>query len=247
MRPASDPVEDLSPLKVFKKRSSPDARPSSPTLERVRKMRAEEQEKVKRPSKVVFEEKNIRNLVGAASERQMKARDPELQELIPEIELSISDWSTPLYVLSEVPKKEETVELDAVKHAGSTEGSSVAQDTEVLSLSEALTDLRVFQEVFSSPPAERTYERKRAVPEPLGTMVIDAIKAEKSFETRVAIPKQVAKPPLNDNKPMQANDECTRFFKASASVEEFETIATPDSGEVDQNGVRRKWYKGFRR
>jgi hypothetical protein len=246
MCPASDLADDASPLTVFKKRSSTDARPSSPTLERVRKMRCEEQEKVKRPSRVVFEKKDIQSLSGAASKRQMKGESAELQELIPEIELSISDWSTPLYGLSKAPNKEEPVSLDAAKQARFAEDSAVAQDNEVLSLSEALTDLQVFQQVFSSPPAERGLVRKSVVPEPLVAKAVESPKVA-NFETLVAMPKHVARSHQNDGKPMQVDDECGRVSKVSASEEEFERVATPDSGEVDQNGVRRKWYKGFRR
>ena len=266
--------EEPSPLKVFKKSPRTDTQPWSPMVDRVMKLRAEQQEKKlaefskdlasSKSSEPPSDADGIRVFVSTDSNSQRKEKKASVQkqnpsadspEFIPDMELSDSDWATPFYVIANQSARIERPEQGSRNHeldprrrsmVASIHSAADSDNDEIDLLTEAMADMRVFQQLASSPPEDRAFKRRGAMSEPCGMKAVGVEKAEEEVKDLGGSAEVESKDPAEVKLVHEEANKSKESIVSFAS-EDFERIGTPTDFESEHNGVRRKWYRGFLR
>ncbi|CAO2648312.1 Nn.00g075790.m01.CDS01 [Neocucurbitaria sp. VM-36] len=279
-RPMSTLVEEPAPLRIPKKKAaSPtaDRYPSSPTLDRVRKLREIEQKAMltkldgqltgTKVTKSHVDEDDIDvfapDYTISHSKSSKKAMSPSKPEdLVLDVELSGSEWATPLYALVnplDIPPQSPTRNLGLNPRRSSLVATlpfvddvdeCVPEDDN--GLLEAMTDMRVFETLPSSPPEYHSFQRDSAIPEGLDLEKIQAAK-QRLKQGSIDAPMEDTKVEgMNAISSKRAKSLKSKLKLSTESLEtiesdDFERVASLGNDDTEHNGTRRKWYKGFRR
>ncbi|KAF1844847.1 uncharacterized protein K460DRAFT_416215 [Cucurbitaria berberidis CBS 394.84] len=273
VRPMSTLVEIPLPLRIFKEKNTKptaDCCPSSPTLNRVRKLREVEQKSTL--AKLEEQLKSTKTIKPTRDDAQSRVStetslSPKAEELIPDMELSDSDWARSLYALADPPKLPVTSttpdpELNPKREGmmatvHSVEDSGYSDDEEIDALIKAIADMRPFQKLPSTSAEHRSYVCKSAVPEGLDLSKIQTAKEQTNgismpTTTHDAIIKnseaEVVGVNHSESVESQKHDATVslEYFARSAS-DDFERVEISIDEDTEHNGPKRKWYKGFRR
>jgi hypothetical protein len=268
-KPLSAIVEAPSPLKLSTKNST-NSRPSAertPTLDQIVKLRAEEQ------AKALAALEGVSDQQASVSETQHKKKTSKEEkrkgvEFIPDLNLGDSiDWGKPLYELAAPPpvptksaKRNLTAAVD-VDDASSSIYSSDDEDDEddIENLTQAVAGLRPFQDLPSSTP-RTSFHRRSAVPEGLDLEKIKAVKGGTEGQSSKDVPREKTSDEammevLEALEATEAAARGERSLKESSSKESFATLSSDDYEQVgspteletNENGVKRRWFKGFRK
>tara|TARA_R110002003_G_scaffold141_32_gene13130 strand:- start:11823 stop:13316 length:1494 start_codon:yes stop_codon:yes gene_type:complete len=258
-------VDEPLPLKVFRKRPALASQGSSSTLDHVRQLRAAEQEKkiavlCKDLSAVRIEDSGVKDDVPASDKgsSKMASTMQKTPDLLPDLKLSDSDWAKPLHAMATATLSETGLKVAPRSQTATTQSANDGVDQAIESLAMAMGDISYFQNIVSSPPTHRTYERKSAIPAPLEVSAIKVadnaqkIGVKDQLGPSLPMPGTKAEAPKEEKqKPVQESAKASKESIATVSsgtLSEYERVGTPVNMESDQNGgVRRKWYKGFRR
>lgn len=252
-----------SPLRLFNmgpRRPDFDTYPLSPTLEHVRKLRVDEQNRTfaqmgsnfaamarTRSADVTVDEvpakQNIEKHDGCKAER-----------LVPEIAVSDREWSKPLHAIARPPprnrpeadgpqKKESDVRYQLFLPSSTIPPSFIVEKKDMEKLSKAMAEVDVSQKLTSAPQAGGASGHKVAVSKPHNSV---ATKPAKRDEMVVDAKKDTG---LQHTSAFVVEDDANRSTDSMASFasEEFEKVDTPNVDESEHNGAMRNWYKGFRR
>jgi hypothetical protein len=257
-KPLSAVVEAPSPLKLStKKQDSRSAGERTPTLDHIRKLRAEEQAKTLAALEGVQQTPQVSVQEASSSTyRKKTSREGKRRgiEFLPNVDLGDSiDWGKSLHDLAahEVDK----YDSDEANGASSSVYSSDADDEdEIDKLTKAIAGMRPFQNLPSPTPLN-SFQRQSAVPEGLDLGKIKALK--KVPEEKVAQEKTSDEAMAEVLEALAAIEAAARGEDASrtSSKESLATISSDDYEQVglaaelqtDQNGVKRRWFKGFRK
>ncbi|KAL1795464.1 hypothetical protein ACET3X_005688 [Alternaria dauci] len=136
------------------------------------------------------------------------------------------------------------------------------QEDEIVRLSKAIVGLRAFQDLPSSSLNKAALQRKSAVPDGLDMSKIGVGKRESNDgneaqqanrEKRLIeaqaelleyfnVPLEATGPGKADAQTSSSQESCV-----TASSGDYEKIGSQETLEQEENGVKRRWYKGFRR
>jgi hypothetical protein len=221
----------------------------SPTLEHVRKLRADEQGRAlaqlgKGLGRMVSMQPNHSRT--AAPGKKGKSLD-----FIPELELSGSERSKPLHAITdtsksaaseveEVPEKRLGGSLPAVPHR--IVSREVNQRNDIERLARVLAETDVFQNITSKPPTTPSSKNKVAVPRQFKLETTKTTKTNKKLDD---VPANVESNQGEAKELVQEEAKKSKQSVASFDSDEFKKVEIPAVDESEHNGVSRKWYKGF--
>ena len=277
-RPMTTLVEEPSPLKIFKKnniRPTSNRSPSSPTLERVRRLRDLEQkttlEKLgkqlmsEQTAGSTYDNNEFRRFGDNHARSQPKEAEDskssaKVEDLIPDMNISEPDWAMPLYNMANAPavspkSPQRDSDLNPRRRSMAATVHSVndgqdSNDEEANTLVEATANMHVLQMRPSTLKKHRSFERKSAVPEGLD---LNKIRAAKVYRQSQDNPMSW---PTHDTGARDTNvdvEDAKQHAKAlvesfeTAESDDFERVGIPNDDGTEHNGAKRKWYKGFRR
>jgi hypothetical protein len=274
-KPLSAVVEAPSPLKLSTKKSI-NTKPSAertPTLDQIVKLRAEEQAKTLAALEGAPQKSGQQASVPETQHKKKTSKEEKRKgvEFIPNLDLGDSiDWGKSFYELASPPpvppksaKRYLTAAVD-VNDASSSVYSSDDEDDEddeddIEKLTQAVAGLRPFQDLPSSTP-RTSFHRRSAVPEGLDLGKIKAVKegAEELSSKDLPHEKTSDEAMTEVLEALEATEAAARgepSLKESSSKESFATLSSDDYEQVgspteletDENGVKRGWFKGFRK
>jgi hypothetical protein len=262
-------VEAPSPLKLSTKKST-DPRPlkeRTPTLDQIVKLRAEEQAKALAALEGTPQESGQRASVPETQHKKKTSREEKRKgvEFIPNLDLGDSiDWGKSFYESTSpppVPPKSAKRNLTAAVEVddGSSSVYSSDEEDDIEKLTQAIAGLHPFQDLPSSTP-RTSFPRRSAVPEGLDLEKIKAVKGRVEELSSKDVPREKTSDEamaevLEALEATEAAARGERSLKESSSKESFATLSSDDYEQVgspteletDENGVKRRWFKGFRK
>lgn len=205
-------------------------RVSSPILDEVLMLRAEVQDKILEDigddnEDVAQDKRKAERQKGSRVEEVREVEEPtrpKTPALIPDMGVSDENWAQPLYELasSEQSSKRASREVDPID-----------------ALSDAMEELRVFQEIGSSSRGDTA--------KIMTTPVVDLGLSPGSSGVEGA--KAQEKEAVSSIPSVSSKESFKSLSLKSVSSDDFEKVHKPMAAESEENGGRRKWYKGFRR
>ena len=139
------------------------------------------------------------------------------------------------------------------------------EEDEIDRLSKAIAGLQTFQNLPPLSPKKADFQRKSAVPEGLDMSKIGADKEESSNENELQqvpqeksleeahmglleyfnVPLEATETGKADAQTPQTSSSQKSF--TTASTGDFERVGSQEKLGQEQNGVKRRWYRGFRK
>ncbi|OAK99473.1 hypothetical protein IQ06DRAFT_349062 [Phaeosphaeriaceae sp. SRC1lsM3a] len=253
------PPETAPAMKIFKKipsRPEHKAQLSSPTFDHIRRLRANAKDQIL--SNIGNDIDDITRNKGKAEECDKSptkaACDLERSntpEFILDLEISDLDWAQPLYDIT-MPGKSRSPEAE-IDHSETLERCRKRGRNEIDpidALSHAMEDLSVFRKISSlMPDIQRPTAKNLTAPLVHVGSTDHLVAGEKVDAAHCggdAENPTVGGKKLRDSIKSVPSKESFKSFRDSLS-DDFAMVDVPTTAESEQNGGRRKWYKGFRR
>ncbi|KAI4689234.1 uncharacterized protein J4E88_002584 [Alternaria novae-zelandiae] len=278
--PLSAINEAPSPLNASNKRQSVDR---TPTLDRVRALRAEEQAKalaqlegeIKEDKPTDGGEQHVpRELVKRISDSESRcvprvtSREEKrhASEFVPGMEVAGLDEWEGVCMMDDGDVRAKEDDDGAGSNVYGSENT--AQEDEIEKLTKAIAGLKPFQDLPPPSPKKQAFERMSAVPVGLNVGKIGKGKGgskdgagskpkpeELDGRTQVEAEAELLKVLNATNETSGGGSAGVGTSQENSSAESFATVSSDDYEQIraedelasEQNGVKRRWYKGFRK
>jgi hypothetical protein len=203
-------------------------------------------------SAIKIEDSGVKDDVRASDKESSKMASTmqKTPDLLPDLKLSDSDWAKPLHAMATATGPETGLKVAPRSQTATTQSTNDGVDQAIESLAMAMGDISFFQNIVSSPPTHRTYERKSAIPAPLDVSAIkvadNAQKIGVKDQLRPSLPMPGTKteaPKEEKQKPVQESAKASKESIATVSsgtLSEYERVGTPVNMESDQKRRRDK-------